>query len=141
MSGLAVGTLLAEWVVPVDWMKVRDFARAVRDDHAAEAVPPPTFPVVLNADFVERLVSEILPVDRSRTLHGEQEYEYRRPFRIGEQVRCRARILSDDSKEGRRGGRMRIIVVEIEMAEADGGAVIAWERQTVIETQGLETRA
>ena len=134
------GDLLAEWVVPVDWMKVRDFARAVGDDHGegAAAAPPPTFPVVLNADFIERLVTEILPLDRSRTVHGEQDYEYLRPLRVGERVRCRARIASDTTKEGKRGGAMRIIVVEIEMSEAEGGAVIGWERSTSIELQGMQ---
>lgn len=132
--------LLGEWVVPVDRVKVRDFARAVHDDHGEgdDPVPAPTFPVVLNADFIERLVSEILPVDRSRTVHGEQDYEYRRPLRVGERVRCRARIASDTTKEGRRGGAMRIIVVEIEMSEAESGAVIGWERSTSIELQGME---
>ena len=131
--------LLAEWVVPVDWMKVRDFARAVHDDHAGEEhlVPPPTFPVVLTSDLVLRLVTELLPVDRSRTVHGEQEYEYRRPLRVGERVRCRARILSDSTKEGRRGGRMRIIVVEVELQEAEGGAAIGWERMTSVEMQSM----
>jgi len=133
------GALLAEWVAPVDWMKVRDFARAVHDDHAAAEplVPPPTFPVVLSSDFVLKLVTELLQVDRSRTVHGEQEYEYRRPLQAGERVRCRARIVSDGVKPGRRGGQMRLIVVEVEMSEAEGGAVIGWERMTSIEMQSM----
>jgi hypothetical protein len=134
-----VSEILAEWLVPVDWMKVRDFARAVHDDHArAEPlVPPPTFPIVLSSDFVERLVTELLPLDRSRTVHGEQEYEYLRPLRVGERLRCRARILSDTTKAGRRGGQMRIFVVEVELAEAESGAVVGYERMTSIETAGL----
>jgi hypothetical protein len=134
-----VSELLAEWVVPVDWMKVRDFARAVHDDHAeAEPpVPPPTFPIVLSADFVERLVTKLLPLDRKRTVHGEQEYEYRRALRVGERLRCRARILSDTAKPGRRGGQMRIFVVEVELCEDGSGAVVGYERMTSIETAGL----
>ncbi len=128
--------LLAEWSVAVEAWKVADFARAVQDDHPA--VPAPTFPVVLNAAFIERLVKEILPVDRSRTVHGEQEYEYLRPLRVGDRLRCRARILSDTVKQGRRGGAMRLIVVEIEMAEEASGVIVGWERSTSVETQGLE---
>ena len=87
---MKVGELLAEWSVAVEPWKVADFARAVQDDHAA--VPAPTFPVVLNAAFIERLVREILPVDRSRTVHGEQDYEYLRPLRVGDRLRCRAEV-------------------------------------------------
>lgn len=128
--------LLAEWEVAVEPWKVADFARAVRDDHPE--APPPTFPVVLNAVFIERLVREILPVDRARTVHGEQEYEYLRPLRVGQRLRCRARVVSDQVKQGRRGGAMRLIVVEIEMADRDSGEVVGWERSTSVETQGLE---
>lgn len=129
------GELLAEWEVAVEPWKVADFARAVRDDHPG--APPPTFPVVLNAAFIERLVSELLPVERSRTVHGEQEYEYRRPLRVGDRLRCRARIVSDTVKQGRRGGAMRLIVVEIEMADLASGEIVGWERSTSVETQGL----
>lgn len=127
--------LLAEWVLPVESWKVRDFARAVQDPCPEQ--PAPTFPVVLNAAFIERLMRELLPVDRSRTVHGEQEYEYRRPLRVGETVRCRARLLSDTTKAGRRGGAMRFLVTEIEMSNAESGEIIGWERSTAIETQPL----
>ena len=130
--------VIAEWVHPVEWGKVREFARAVKDRHseAADLVPPPTFPVVLNADFIERMVVDRLLLDRKRTVHGEQEYEYRRPLKVGERVRCRARIASDTAKEGKRGGRMRFIVSEIEMTNAETGEIIGWERSTAIETSG-----
>ncbi len=133
MSGI-----LAEWVHPVEWGKTREFALAVRDPGAAAEppVPPPTFPVVLNASFIERMIVEVLKLDRSRTVHGEQEYEYLRPLRVGERVRCRARIASDTVKQGKRGGRMRIVVSEIEMSEEATGALIGYERSTAIETAG-----
>jgi len=131
-----MSALLAEWSVAVEPWKVADFARAVGDDHPT--VPPPTFPVVLTAAFIERLVRELLPVDRSRTVHGEQEYEYRRPLRVGDRLRCRARIVSDTTKQGRRGGAMRLIVTEIEMADEASGEIVGWERSTSVETQGLE---
>lgn len=132
------GELLAEWTVPVDWMKVRDFARAVHDDHseAADVIPTPTFPIVLSSDFIERLVTELLPLDRSRTVHGEQEYVYHRPLRIGEKLHCRARILSDTTKEGKRGGKLRFFTIEVELSEP-GGPVVALERMTTVETSGL----
>ncbi len=130
--------VLAEWVHPVEWGKVRAFGRAVQDP-GGELEPPavaPTFPVVLNAGFIERMVVDILKLDRSRTVHGEQEYEYRRPLQPGDVVRCRARIASDTVKQGKRGGRMRIVVSEIEMSDAATGEIIGYERSTAIETAG-----
>ena len=128
--------IIAEWVHPVEGGKVREFGRAVHDDHAdGEAgVAPPTFPVVLSADFIDRLVNGILKLDLQRTVHGEQEYEYRRPLRVGEMVRCRARIVGDQVKQGRRGGAMRIVVSEVELLSEPDGEVIGYERSTAIET-------
>lgn len=136
------GELLREWAVPVDWMKVRDFARAVHDDHGEgrDLIPTPTFPIVLSSDFVEELVTKLLPLDRSRTVHGEQEYVYHRPLRIGEELHCRARILSDVTKEGKRGGQLRFFTIEVELREPSG-TVVALERMTTVETSGLGERA
>ncbi len=129
--------IIAEWVHPVEWGKAREFAQAVHDDHVEAGSPPPTFPVVLSADFIERLVTDVLDLDRKRTVHGEQEYEYRRPLRVGETVRCRASIIEDKVKQGRRGGSMRVVVSEIEMTSEPGGEVIGYERSTSIETAPL----
>ncbi len=129
--------VVAEWVHPVEWGKVREFARAVHDSggEAEPVVPPPTFPVVLNAAFIERMVVDILKLDRTRTVHGEQEYEYKRPLRAGDVIRCRARVASDAVKQGKRGGAMRIVVSEIEMSDAATGEIIGYERSTAIETE------
>jgi acyl dehydratase len=136
MSGLG-SEVLAEWTHPVEWGKVREFARAVHDPRLGREppVPPLTFPAVLTAQFVERFVSELLPLDRRRTVHGEQEYEYLRPLQIGQQVRCTARVTRDDVKQGRRGGRMRLVTVEVELADAQSGEVIGFERMTAIEQE------
>lgn len=129
-----------EWEFPVDWSKVREFARAVHDDHwnAEPLVPPPTFPTYLTADYIAWLVGEALNLDRRRTVHGEQEYEYLRPLRVGSRLRCRARVVEDYVKEGRRGGRMRFVVCETEMRDADTGEVVLRERSTAIETAPAE---
>jgi hypothetical protein len=132
-----------EWEFPVDWSKVREFARAVHDDHWDEdpLVPPPTFPAYVTADYVERLVVEDLRLDRGRTLHGEQEYEYLRPLRVGMRLRCRARIVEDYVKEGRRGGKMRFVVSETEVRDAETGEIVLRERSTTIETAPSSERS
>ena len=138
MSG-GEGRLLGEWEHPVEWGKVREFARAVHDPRLGEdpPVPPLTFPVVLTAEFIERFVKELLPLDRRRTVHGEQDYEYLRPLHVGQTVACRARLVRDEVKEGRRGGRMRLVTVEIELRDRDSGETIGFERMTAVE-QGAQ---
>lgn len=128
---------LGEWVVQVEPGKVREFARAVKDDHWAiePPLPPPTFPVALTAEFVERLVNEILPTDRSRTVHGEQEYEYLRPLRAGERLRCRAWLVEDRLREGKRGGRMRVLVTEVRFSVEETGEPVGIQRMTALELE------
>jgi len=134
---LEVGKLIAEWEHPVEWGKVREFARAVHDPRSnrGSLVPPLTFPVVLTADFIERFVREILPLDRKRTVHGEQEYEYHQSLRVGQLIHCSARIARDEVRTGKRGGSMRVVTVEIELRDADTRDLIATERMTAIEKE------
>jgi hypothetical protein len=126
------GEVLEEWDFVVEAGKVREFARAVRDPTWQDAVPvpPPTFPIVISADFIERLVTRHLDIDRSRTVHGEERYEYFRPIRIGDVLHCRGRIVGDEVKTGRRGGRMRVITAEVEFAARDTGEPVC--RQTMV---------
>ena len=98
-------------------------------------VPPLTFPVVLTAEFVARFVREILPLNRQRTVHGEQEYEYVRPLKIGERVRCTAMLTRDETRQGKRGGTMRLVSVDIEMRDEGTGALIGIERMTAVEQE------
>ncbi|MFO1090654.1 MAG: MaoC family dehydratase N-terminal domain-containing protein [Hyphomicrobiales bacterium] len=134
---IKVGTVLAEWSHPVEWGKVREFATAVHDPRAGAEppVPPLTFPVVLTAEFVARFVREILPLDRQRTVHGEQEYEYVRPLQVGERVRCVATLTRDETRQGKRGGTMRLVSVDIEMREEGSGTLIGIERMTAVEQE------
>jgi hypothetical protein len=72
---IKVGDILEEWDFTVEAGKVREFALAIHDPHWKEGnFAPPTFPVVASACFVERLVTSILDLDRSRTVHGEHQY-------------------------------------------------------------------
>jgi len=132
---IAVGDTLGEWEFEVEAGKVREFARAVHDDSGGDdpRIAPPTFPVVVSADFVARLVSDILALDRSRTVHGEQEYEYFEPIRAGDRLLCRARLVSDVVKEGRRGGAMRVLKTETQYRSAASGKLVCREVSTTIE--------
>ena len=128
------------WAFTVEWGKVREFARAVHDDHAADPalLPTPTFPVCVTADFVERLIVEELKLDRRRVVHGEQEYEYFRPLKVGDRLSCQARVVEEYTKQGQRGGQMRFIVCETEMRDAATDELVLRERATAIEITPAE---
>ncbi|MEQ1955588.1 FAS1-like dehydratase domain-containing protein [Mesorhizobium yinganensis] len=131
---IRVGDVLEEWEFQVEAGKLREFARAVQDEHAnGSPIAPPTFPVVISADFVERLVTTILDLDRSRTVHGEQTYEYFRPIVAGEMLRCRAKLIGDETKTGKRGGAMRIVMTEVEFVSMADGMLVCRETMASIE--------
>jgi acyl dehydratase len=128
------GDILDEWDFTVEAGKLREFARAVvQPDWASAEIAPPTFPVVASAAFVERLVTSLLDLDRSRTVHGEQAFVYARPIRAGDRLRCRASLVSDERKQGRRGGAMRVVVTEVAYTDARTGEPVCRETMTSIE--------
>jgi hypothetical protein len=134
---IAVGDVIEEWDFVVEAGKVREFARAVHDVHSENSgIAPPTFPVVASADFVERLVTRLLDLDRSRTVHGEQNFEYMEPIRSGDRLHCRASMVRDETKTGRRGGSMRLVTVQVEYVSAATGKLVCREMMTTIEKQG-----
>jgi hypothetical protein len=124
------------WEFPIDWSKVREFAHAVHDDHWNEEplAVPPTFLVTLSAEYLERLILETLHLDRRRAVHGEHEYSFEKLPRVGQRIQCRARIAEDGFREGRRGGKMRMVVCETEFRDAATGELIGTERMTTLET-------
>ncbi|MGE0006286.1 MAG: MaoC family dehydratase N-terminal domain-containing protein [Parvibaculaceae bacterium] len=136
---IAPGEIIEEWDFTVEAGKVREFARAVRDVHGEDSdIVPPTFPVVAAAPFVERLIVDVLALDRSRTVHGEQRYDYFEPIRKGDRLRCTARLAADEIKTGRRGGAMRVVTTEVEYRSIATGALLCREAMTSIEKAAAE---
>ena len=122
----------AVWEYVVELPTVREFGLAVHDRFGADDPPklPPTFPVCATVEFVTRLIVEQLKLDRRQVVHGEQEYEYFRPLRVGDRLLCRARVTEDFVKTRPRGSQMRIIVTETDMCDAQSGDRVLRERST-----------
>jgi hypothetical protein len=130
----APGDIIEEWDFTVEPGKLREFARAVHDVHWRDSdIAPPTFPVVASADFVERLITDLLGLDRSRTVHGEQQYDYFEPIRAGDRLHCTARLAGDEIKTGRRGGIMRLITTVVEFRSIATGRLACRETMKSIE--------
>ncbi len=128
------GDILGEWEFHVTAGKIREFARAVHDTQSEDgAIAPPTFPMVASAEFVEQLITTLLDIDRTRTVHGEQSFDYARPIVAGDILRCKAHLASDGIKHGKRGGAMRVITTVIEYRSAGDGKLVCRETMTSIE--------
>jgi len=136
-----IGVWGAEGTMHVELGKIREFARAVKDDNAAyrdpaRCVAPPTFLMTI-AHWIGDLgqTRSAVKLDYRRLLHGEQEFEYVRPIRPGDVLTFRSRTKDVFEKQGKRGGKMLFIIGETEYRN-QRGEVVAYTRNTAIETEG-----
>ena len=89
---------------------VRQFMEATEDPMLQKEplqYVPPTFPTT----FRIRVPDLILDPATMQLLHGEQQYNYVRQLRIGEQVTCVARITDVRERHGKKG-TMAFIITE-----------------------------
>lgn len=130
--------------MPVELGKIREFARAIKDDNpiyfdeehakreAGGVMPPPTF--TMTQAFWDEPASRIdHGLDMRRVLHGEQEFEYLRPVRAGDTLTAKARISNVEKRPGKRGGEMTLVTLETEYRN-QSGEVCLYARSTIIET-------
>jgi len=136
----AIGQWGPETVMRVEHGKIREFARAIKDDHPAfagdAALAPPTF-LMTSMHWLDpgAAAPRAVKLDMRRVLHGEQEFEYVRPIRAGDVLTVRSRTKDVFEKEGSRGGKMLFLVGESEYRN-QRGEVVAYARSTTIQTEG-----
>lgn len=136
-----IGVWGPEGTMRIEHGKIREFARAVKDDNpvyrSATAVPaPPTFLMTMSfwaGDLGQTRTA--VKLDYRRLLHGEQDFEYVRPIRAGDVLTYRSRTREVFEKSGKRGGKMLFIIGETEFKN-QRDEVVAYLRNTVIETEG-----
>lgn len=129
--------------MPVEWGKVREFARAIKDDDPlyfdAEHARREAGGVMAPVTFLQTLAHWTdggrlrPPMDLKRVLHGEQEFELLRPILVGDVLTAVPRISDFYEKPGKRGGTMTFCVVETEFTN-QRGELVARARATAIET-------
>jgi len=134
-----IGVWGPEATMHVELGKMREFARAVKDDKAAYlegTLAPATFLMTL-AHWIGDMgqTRSAVKLDFLRLLHGEQEFEYVKPIRAGDVLRFRSRTKEVFEKQGKRGGKMLFIIGETEFKN-QRDEVVAYSRNTVIETEG-----
>jgi hypothetical protein len=124
MNPAAAGKTYPATTFTVDPQRVAAF-RTIFEE--SEGVPA-TFVTVAEFVVMPQIVADPeLALDFSRVLHGNQEYEFRRPLREGETLEIRCRLGSIRML----GGNAFLILVT-ELVEP-GGDIVCIGRSTLIE--------
>lgn len=97
---------------------VRAFAHAVGDDGSSV---PPTFVTApeIRAGLAQVVEDADLGLDFARVVHGEQEYEWSRPVRVGDVLEVRSTIESIRAKGGH-----EFLTLRTEMRDEVGELVV-----------------
>lgn len=143
-----IGMELDETRFTVDGSKIRELALAALDDdpiyqdgESATAagfagVPAPlNYPVLLMHWRDPGEMVRKLDLDLRRVLHGEVDWEYLRPVSAGDELTARRRVADVTTREGKRGGTMTLVKIEIEFAN-QSGELVARQMDTIIERAG-----
>lgn len=136
----AIGTVIGKVSFPVELGKVREFAKAVHagnpeyDRNAPDGtVAPPTF--LMTMSLWEPEGGPNMPdlgMDWLRVLHGEQEFEYLAPIRVGDTLTVTTRITDVYTKPSSKGGELSFAVFESEFENQDSDRV-AVSRMILVE--------
>ena len=140
-----IGRVLSTGSAKVTAEHVADFARALGDpnplyvDGNAAArgpfggiVAPPTYPIAFMTQAMAGGMDTFLELGLNfmTLVHGEQEFEYRRPIRAGETLTLTGRIADVYEKTGGTG-TLDFVVLETEARDAAGSQVF-FSRNTLI---------
>ena len=140
-----IGRSGAPVTMHVERGKIREFARAIKDDdpmyfdeahatrEAGGIMPPVTFLQTVTHWDNDGSSRVRVPFDLKRVLHGEQEYEFLKPIHAGDVLTAVSRIVDLYEKPGKRGGSMSFAVTETEYKN-ERGELVARARHITIET-------
>jgi N-terminal half of MaoC dehydratase len=124
MSQAATGKMYPATTFTVDPQRLAAFREIFEE---SEGVPA-TFVTVAEFEVMPQIVADPeLGLDFSRVLHGNQEYEFRRPLEEGETLEVRCRLGSI-----RVHGANAFLVLVTELVEP-GGDIVCTARSTLIE--------
>jgi peroxisomal enoyl-CoA hydratase 2 len=140
-----VGRTGKPFKMPIEWSKVREFARAIKDSNPLYfdpelakkelgGIPVPVTFLQASAFWTEADSSPGFGgFDLRRILHGEQEFEFFKPIYVGDVLTGVSKVADVVEKEGGRGGKMTMLISETEYTNQRGEKV-AISRSTLIET-------
>ncbi|MDA8354556.1 MAG: MaoC family dehydratase N-terminal domain-containing protein [Firmicutes bacterium] len=131
---------------PIERGAVAKFAQAIGDDSPlytdeeaarksvhGRLIAPPTYPMILDYGQIEGL-----KLPESGLIHGEQQFDYRRPLYVDEKVTC-YETLRDVKVKQARSGEMTILVID-RVGEDSEGERIFTSTLTIIVTEAVKRR-
>jgi acyl dehydratase len=125
MNAALEGKVYPDATFTVEPERVNLFRAAIGED---SDIVPPTFATAAEFAAFPFIVGDAeLGLDFTRVVHGEQEYEWHRPFRMGEALTVRSRIASIRKKAGN-----GFLTIESDVLDRDGELVV-FARATMIE--------
>lgn len=136
-SQAMIGRVLSTGSATVAADHVAAFADALGDPdpryRGADAVAPPTYPIAFMVQAMSGGLETFqeLGLDFMTLVHGEQEFEYRRPIRVGETLELTGRIADVYEKRSSGGGVLDFVVLETE-AKDRAGKVVFLSRNVLI---------
>ena len=144
-----IGTQLDEVSFPIDRSKVAELARAFGDDdpvwhdpqaaHAAGFDGVPTLPTVTVLTDHWRKggtggTVAAIGADLARILHGEAEWTYLKPVKMGDTLTSRRTVRDITQRQGKRGGTMTLIKIDTEFTNQHGELAVR-RTDTLIERE------
>jgi acyl dehydratase len=125
MNAALEGKVYPDTTFTVDEERVNLFRAAMGEEWE---IVPPTFATAAEFAVFPLIVGDAeLGLDFTRVVHAEQEYEWRRPFRMGEALTVRSRIAAIRQKAGN-----GFLAIHTELLDGDGELVVL-ARATMIE--------
>src|SRR5262245_32712453 len=131
-----IGRELSTGSATIDAEHVAGFAAALRDDNPAYrgqgATAPPTYPIAFMTQAMSGGMETFsqLGLNFMTLVHGEQEFEYVRPLRVGETLTLTSRIGDIYEKTGS-SGTLDFVVLETEAKDAESKPVF-YSRNIII---------
>lgn len=131
-----IGRTLGTGTATIDGEHVAAFARALGDANPAYQGPGATAPLTYPIAFMTQAMAGgmetflELGLNFMTLVHGEQEFEYVRPLRVGETLTLTGRIADIYEKTGS-SGTLDFVVLETE-ARDTAGAPVFYSRNVLI---------
>ena len=121
-----IGRVLSTGSATVTAEHVAGFAHALGDPNPEYAtLAPPTYPIAFMTQAMSGGMETFLELGLNfmTLVHGEQEFEYVRPVRIGETLELTGRISDIYDKTSSSGGVLDFVVLETEGKDMAGKPV------------------
>jgi acyl dehydratase len=132
-----IGEVLSTGSATASAEHVARFAEALGDANARyrgeAAVAPPTYPIAFMAQAMAGGAETFqkLELNYATLVHGEQEFEYVRPIRVGESLTLTGRIGDISEKRSSSGAILDFVVLETEARDASE-QVVFYSRNVLI---------